>query len=116
MMIIVRIKNESNYPAKAHLRDHYCMYDVNKNRNFDLGPGAEVIIRAETKASGGCFFVDSSMTYEMFVVVPSISPIKVGECRIVKDGDYLWRCPDQSVSDFRIRAVSGFDLRIQSTR
>lgn len=108
-MIEVGISNYTAYPAKAHLKDHLCMYDVNKNRNFTIAPGAKARIRAETKASGGCFLSDSWMKYEILVAVPNISPIKIGECKITKQqGDYgsyyLWNCTNQSVSDFSIKS------------
>ena len=108
-IIDVEILNKTDHKVKAHLKDHTCMYDVNKNRNFDLTPGASVKVRAETKASGGCFLAESSMLYEFTVVVPNISPIKVGECLITKTQSsrykvYEWICSNQQVSDFYIGA------------
>lgn len=101
--INVSISNQTDYKVKAHLKKHHCVYDINKNRNFDLAPGAVANVRAEIKNSGGCFFGQSYMVYEFTVAVPNISPIQIGECRIISLGSfdgYGWSCSKQRVSDF----------------
>ena len=120
-MIDVSMHNKTDYKVKAHLKKHYCMYDVNKNRNFDLAPGASATVRAETKASGGCFLADSYMVYEFTVAVPNISPVRVGECRIIKvQGDYgssyKWSCGKQQVSDFYIQASPPYPVILINQR
>lgn len=114
-MIEVDIKNETAYPAKAHLADHFCMYDINKNRNFTIPPGGEAHIRAETKNRGACFLADGAMKYEILVAVPNITPIKIGECKILqqRDGKYRWDCRKQSFSDFSITKTGGLVLYIK---
>jgi len=113
-MIEVKITNETNYRVIARLTDHYCMYDVNKNKHFDIAPGGVAQIKAETKASGACFLCESRMNYFIHVVQPNSSPIVLGECKIKNPSMkwYEWQCLDKRVGDFEMKN-SRFNLYIR---